>query len=295
MPTASLGGIAPGLYDPGLIVSDGQRWAAWRYGEHKARVFDASSRTVFDVTLPEDCDGPNSGLTAAGGGQLVLWCQDVVGPPHSLLLDLSTKAFTAIPGAPRCEDASYSAIGKRWALVVCSGSHQPAPYYVNWRTGETGAPNPGRRSAVSLDTASLSRPLCAPVRRQRTSKETGLADPIPLGGWVVTGGPNYGTEHGLPFQRCGTKKLRFLRCGAICRAGVGDGWLLLQQATGRLTVVVRAVRIGKQGPGKPIAFMPDLPGPRQYPAIVGTYVLANINGVVTAWHLPGSRPLPSVP
>lgn len=311
----------------GLIIADGDRWAAWQPDASTTRILDARTGTLTDVAVPEACrertsqtvgagSGSGRGLTAIGGGQLAWTCATTgTVSTYPTLLDLTTMTAHLPAGLATLlqpvRDGYYrtpcvgpwTGLGTRWVRAACYGDKSDFPLDLDWRRGTVApmAPALARRTVGSLDTVTRTRTICAPVLVARRRTQSGIrgsrADgPLQAAGWVVGTTPVPGP---LVMQRCGTRRLITLSaCPRFCAVGTLTGGWLAWTSTATTTSggLTRARQVGSRTLGRTIVLRPTASGA---PVAAGR-VLLDAAGpfggrVVRIWRLPGAPRLPGVP
>jgi hypothetical protein len=147
----------------GPAVTD-TRYAAYPVDAETVRVVDALTGARLDIDHPASCQ-----LAALGGRQVLLNCDKPLATAR--IVDIET----GIVHEPKFDAATDTArnfdrIGSRWIAGTATGDgYTNNDFYVNWRTGERRASNAvGPRSYANLRSASLSQPLCSPLRRPQS-------------------------------------------------------------------------------------------------------------------------------
>lgn len=145
-------------------VVTGQRYAAYPLDFDTVRVVDSLTGVRLTIDHPSGCD------LAAMSGRLVLW--NCFKPrPNARVLDIETGIVREPQFDPSADTArNFTSVGKRWVAGTATGpGYTDASFYVNWRTGERrGTSAVGAGSYPDLDSESLARRLCAPLRRPRS-------------------------------------------------------------------------------------------------------------------------------
>lgn len=131
-------------------------------------VFDGHTGRRFGVTPPRQCSRPQN----ASGGHVVFLCQPFRGlEARPLLYDLTRRVFRrAVPPRvpPGVSSPNYWGGGRYWLRISGSRGHDiSVDEYHNWRTGEVRPDVEAQRAFADVNWPTLSRPLCAGVRRAR--------------------------------------------------------------------------------------------------------------------------------
>jgi hypothetical protein len=166
------------------LYSDGARWAAYEPSVGTTRVIDASTGRAVDRPNPRGCDySPHGGgLVAVGGGELLYSCEasgclfiysGCPGPNREywqgryIVEDAATGREHEVSRLPFDPEGPYlDTIGSQWSGGEAVAYRYRHVFYLNWRTGQVESPteNPAT-SGIDLDSATVMRPFCTPVRR----------------------------------------------------------------------------------------------------------------------------------
>ena len=142
----------------------GERYAAYPLDLDTVRVIDPVAHDRQDVEHPPECQ-----LAAVGDRHLVWNCFRPL--PYARVLDIAAGTVHVPWFATGSEyTRSFGAVGRHWVAGAATGpGYTDSSFYVNWRTGaRRGSSAVGAGSYADLDSPSLTRRLCAPLRRPRS-------------------------------------------------------------------------------------------------------------------------------
>lgn len=194
----------------------GERYAAYPLDLDTVRVIDPVAGDRQDFDHPPECQ-----LAAVGDRHLLWNCSRPL--PYARVLDIPSGTVQVPWFATGSEYArSFGAVGRHWLAGTATGpGYTDSSFYVNWRTGERrGSSAVGGGSYADLDSPSLARRLCSPLRRSRSgSYDAGESE--------LYGDPFEGYQYERPFglRRMFDGRQFFLeldRCGRRARQMVAQ-------------------------------------------------------------------------
>ena len=165
------------------------------------------------------------GLHGAGPNSLLFACSTTAFDLR--VLNLSTGEVTSAPGLARvrhaagdlCDGCSLSidTTGAYWVRLV-SRSYPGAPAqfrYLNWQTGQVRGEQHARSAVVDLDTPSLLRRLCRPLRLEQDVQTADSAAPPVWVSAVAVAHPSGSSRYStVELRRCGSNTaMRLSRAG----------------------------------------------------------------------------------
>jgi hypothetical protein len=225
----------------GPVLTDGERWAAYRRSATEVRVLDTLRRSSFSVQLRPECD-----LKDIGVSELLIGC-DAGRDPQATLVNLFTQVPHSPLGlepAPSYFDATRVVrdVGRYWIRGYDVFQSFDSSFFFNWRTGQNGYPYvPYKGASIpDLDSPGLAVPLCWPLQERHTEHATRIAPGFvsydyrrPLAAGVIGSNPQV-----LLLDRCGVRPVGRFPCSSTCgEIELGGGALtwMDRPATGALS------------------------------------------------------------